>query len=513
MQSLVVELDAFARADGARLHSVQGERTFTYSEFVSATHKVAHGLLREGLQPGKAIAVWSRNDVRMLQAIYGALRCKMLFVPLNARNSVAENLILLRRFGCKALFVQAGLIGRDLLASEVPELRCVVPFDAQADCGPAFDVWRNLSNAERFPDQFMSGSDGAAIFPTSGTTGEPKGVQHSHLGMATMASGYRELLKTTSGGKHLVVGPITHVAGGVVYATTGMGCTQTLLDSTQPGDILDAIERESATLLFVPPTLVYGMLDEQLCHPRKLSSLQVLMYAGSAMSPARLQQAMQVFGPILMNVYSQSELIYPVTSLTREDHERIAGGDEHLLASAGRATAQGEVSIMDDEGQQLAQGEVGEIVTRSLGGMQCFIGDPAATDAIRAHGWHHTGDIGRLDEEGFLFIVDRKKDMIISGGFNVYSAEVEAALFEHPAVLEAAVVGVPDPKWGEAVCAVVVVRPGQCLEPEALRSFCREKLGGVKAPKQVILRDSLPRNSAGKILKRKLRDSLGEPSA
>ncbi|RMA59933.1 acyl-CoA synthetase (AMP-forming)/AMP-acid ligase II [Acidovorax sp. 100] len=511
MQSLVVELDAFARADGERLHSVQGEKALTYSEFVAATHKVAHGLRREGVQPGEAIAVWSRNDLRMLQAIYGALRCKALFVPLNARNSVAENLVLLRRFNCKALFVQTGLIERDLLAREVPGLRCVVPLDSQPDCGPAFDAWRDLATEERFPEQFTNGSDAAAIFPTSGTTGEPKGVVHSHLGMSTMARGYRELLKITSGGKQLVVGPITHVAGGVVYATTGMGCTQVLLDSTHPSDILDAIERESATLLFAPPTLVYGMLDEQLRKPRKLSSLQVLIYAGSAISPVRLQQAMRVFGPILMNVYSQSELIYPVTSLTREDHERIAGGDEHLLASAGRATAQGEVSIMDEEGRQLSSGEVGEIVTRSLGGMQCFIGDPAATEAMRTHGWHHTGDIGRLDEEGFLFIVDRKKDMIISGGFNVYSAEVEAVLFEHPAVLEAAVVGVPDPKWGEAVCAVVVVRPGQSLEPEVLRSFCRDKLGGVKTPKQIILRDVLPRNSAGKILKRKLRDSLAEP--
>ncbi|WP_295549255.1 class I adenylate-forming enzyme family protein [uncultured Pseudacidovorax sp.] len=513
MHSLVVELDAVARADGDRLHSVQGESTLTYSEFAAATHKVAHGLHREGIRPGDAIAVWSRNDVRMLQAIYGALRCKAVFVPLNARNSVAENLALLKRFGCKALFVQAGLVGRDVLARELQALRCVIPLAFQADCGPAFDAWRDLAPAGHYPEPFTNGGDAAAIFPTSGTTGEPKGVQHSHLGMATMARGYRELLRTTSGGKQLVVGPLTHVAGGIVYATTGMGYTQVLLDSTQPGDILDAVERESANLLFAPPTLVYGMLDEQMRSPRALSSLQVLMYAGSAISPARLQQAMQVFGPILMNVYSQSELIYPVTSLTREDHARIAAGDAHLLASAGRATAQGEVSIMDDDGRLLAPGQVGEIVTRSLGGMQCFVGDPAATQAMRAHGWHHTGDVGRLDEEGFLFIVDRKKDMIISGGFNVYSAEVEAVLFEHPAVLEAAVVGVPDPKWGEAVCAVVVARPGQSVEPEMLRTFCREKLGGVKAPKQVILREALPRNAAGKIQKRLLRDSLMEVAA
>jgi acyl-CoA synthetase (AMP-forming)/AMP-acid ligase II len=446
----------------------------------------------------------------MLQVIYGAMRCQALFIPLNARNSVGENLALMHRFDCKGLFMQAGLCGRELLARKVPSLRCAVTFDPEDGEAAAFDAWRDAArDAGPFPDLFFAASDAAAIFPTSGTTGEPKGVLHNHLGLATMARGYRDVLTIEQGSRHLVVGPLTHVAGGVVYASTGLGCSQHFLESTRPADILDAIEREQANLLFVPPTLLYGMLDEQQRRPRRMDSLTALMYAGSSISPGRLQQAMEVFGPVLVNVYSQSELLYPVSSLSRLDHARIARGDAHLLTSAGQATAQGEISIMDDTGQHLPAGETGEIVTRSLAGMHGFVGDAAATESLRGGGWHHTGDLGRLDAEGFLYIIDRKKDMIITGGFNVYSREVEVVLQDHAAVEEAAVVGVPDDKWGEAVCAVVVLRPGSTITPEALRRYCRERLGGVKAPKRVVFREKLPHNSAGKILKRDLRDQLG----
>ena len=511
MRNLIAELDAVARSDGRRLHSVQGGTSLTYEAFAAATHRVANAMLDAGLRAGDCVAVWSRNDPRMLQVIYGAMRCKVLFIPLNARNGVDENLALLKRFHCKGLFVQAGVCEPQLLASKAPGLCCVVPFEPQDGAGIAFDAWRDAgSDAGPLTEPFIVGSDAAAIFPTSGTTGEPKGVLHNHLGLVAMVRGYQDILNVSPGSRHLIVAPITHVAGGLVYATTGLGCTQHFIASTQPADILDAVEREQANLLFVPPTLLYGMLDEQQRRPRQLGSLEVLMYAGSAISPGRLAQAMQMFGPVLVNVYSQSELLYPVTSLSRDDHARIARGDEHLLASAGRATAQGEVSIMGEDGQHLPPDDIGEIVTRSLAGMQGFVGDVAATEAIRSHGWHHTGDVGRLDAEGFLYIVDRKKDMIISGGFNVYSTEVESVLHEHPTVQEAAVVGMPDPKWGEAVCAVAVLKPESTVTAEALRLYCRERLGGVKAPKRVELHEKLPRNSAGKVLKRDLRDLLGK---
>ena len=440
----------------------------------------------------------------MLQAIYGALRCKAVFVPLSARNSVPENVLLLRRFGCKALMVQTGLTDLRALTKVVPSLELIVPFDPCNGLN-GFDAWSSGS-AELFPDLFVRADDPAAIFITSGTTGQPKGILHSHFGLAMMAAGYRDVLAAVPGARHLVVGPLTHVAGGIVYATTGMGSTQYIANSAQPAFILDAVARDGINLMFAPPTLVYALLDEQQRRPRDLSSLKVLLYAGSSISPERLRQAIDVFGDVLLNVYSQSEVIYPVSSMSAADHRRIMAGEERLLKSAGRATRQGTVSIMDDEGKHLPPKQVGEIVTRSLGGMKEFLGDPDATAALRQHGWHHTGDVGYLDDEGFLFIVDRKKDMIITGGFNVYSAEVESVLLQHQAVADAAVVGVPDPKWGEAVRAFVVPRAGAALDLEELGQFCKTLLGSVKSPKDYFVRNDLPRNSAGKVLKRMLRE-------
>lgn len=510
MQSLIAELEHVARHDATRLHSVQGEERLTFGEFVEATHQVAHALRQSGIMPGDPVAVWSRNDHRMLQVIYGALRSKAMFVPLNARNSVEENLKLLRRFEVRALFFQSGVLDTSLL-KDVSSLRLAVPFDTEPSFECSFVTWRDSTkDLGRFPDEFISGEDPAAIFPTSGTTGEPRGVVHSHLTLTTMARGYRDVLSLPEAAKHLVVAPVTHVAGGLVYATTGQGCTQYLLASTQSSDILDAIEREQANVIFAPPTLLYGMLDEQQRQPRNIKSLQRFMYAGSPITPGRLKQAMKVFGPILVNVYSQSEVLYPITSLSRDNHSRIADGDEHLLTSCGKPTTQGEVSVMDDEGRHLAAGEIGEIVTRSLAGIKHFLRDEEATLAIRTFGWHHTGDVGRLDEEGFLYIVDRKKDMIISGGFNVYSAEVESVLQEHPSVREAAVIGLPDPKWGETVCAVVVAHPGEYIDIDALRAFCRDKIGAVKAPKVFKLYEALPKNATGKVLKRYLRDAVSK---
>lgn len=504
MLSLIAELDAEGARNGERLHTVQGDFTLTYTQFVIATHRVAWALRRAGIVKGDKIAIWSRNDARMLQAIYGALRCKGVIVPLSARNSVHENILLLRRFECRALMVQKGLTDLRALTQAVPSLALIVPFDP-CDGLSAFDEWSSGS-AELFPDVFIRADDPAAIFITSGTTGQPKGILHSHFGLAMMAAGYRDVLAAVPGARHLVVGPLTHVAGGIAYATTGMGSTQYIAGSAQPPFILDAIASDRINLMFAPPTLVYALIDEQQRQPRDLSSLKVLLYAGSSISPERLRQAIEMFGDVLLNVYSQSELIYPVSSMSAADHRRIVAGEERLLKSAGRATRQGAVSIMDDGGRHLPPNQAGEIVTRSLGGMMEFLDDPGATATLREYGWHHTGDVGYLDEEGFLFIVDRRKDMIISGGFNVYSAEVESVLLQHQAVADVAVVGVPDPKWGEAVRAFVVPRAGTVLDLGELGQFCKARLGGVKSPKDYIVRSDLPRNSAGKVLKRMLRE-------
>lgn len=508
MLSLVTELDLEAARLGSATHSVHGAISISYAHFVTLTHQVAWALHRDGVRAGDRVAVWSKNDLRMLQVVYGALRCKAVFVPLNARNSLIENADLLRRFECKALCIQAGVADLGELRRTVPSLQCIVPFDPSPGFVP-FAQW--LGPHQPFPDPYYGGDEPAAIFPTSGTTGVPKGVVHSHFSLAVMAHGYREVLQAKRGARHLVVGPLTHVTGGIVYATTKLGVTHYICESTRPGAILDAIERERIDFLFAPPTLVYSLLDEQCAAgviKRDVSSLKTLVYAGSPILPQRLRQAVEVFGDILVNVYSQTEVLYPVSSLSRKDHARIAAGEQKLLKSAGRATDAGALAIMDDQCRLLEPGQAGEIVTRSLAGMKEYFGNPGAVAELREGGWHHTGDAGYLDEAGYLFIVDRKKDMIISGGFNVYPAEVEAVLLQHPDVAEAAVVGRPDPKWGETVQAFVIARPDTAPDVPQLLEHCRARLGSVKAPKEIVVCEQFPRNSNGKVLKRVLREQV-----
>ncbi|MEJ8824491.1 AMP-binding protein [Variovorax humicola] len=491
---------------GASPHTVQDGVTVSYMEFAQLTHRVACGLRAAGVAEGDRVAIWSRNDMRMLQAIYGAWRCGAVVVPLNARNAAEENVDLIRRFGCKVLLAQPDVVGLAELTRAAPELGLIVPFDAWSDLQP-YAAWLEKQEAH-FPDRYFSAEEPAAIFATSGTTGLPKGVVHTHAGLASMSMGYRNVLDISAGVRHLVVGGMTHVAGGIVYATTGLGATQYISHSTRASDILDRIERDHIDMLFVPPTLIYALLDEQLSSPssrRDLSSLKTLIYAGSSISPARLQQAIEVFGNILVNVYSQTEVLYPITSLSKADHARIATGEEKLLRSAGKPTRTCIVGILDDQMQHVPVGERGEICTRSLSGMLSFFNSPGAVHELRSGGWHHTGDIGVMDEEGFVYIVDRKKDMIVSGGFNVYPAEVETVLSRHADVADSAVVGLPDEKWGERVAAFVVARPGMARDDATLIEHCRSALGSVKAPKEIIWRDELPRNSAGKVLKHILR--------
>lgn len=506
MLALVSELDAQAARQGAATHSVQDGEAVSYAEFVLQTHRVACGLQKANVLAGDRVAIWSRNDMRMLQAIYGAWRSGAIVVPLNARNAPAENADLIRRFGCKVLFAQPDIIDLPTLRGVAPELRTIVPFDPWEGL-TSFGQWLEHQEQE-YPDRYFRGDEPAAVFATSGTTGEPKGVVHSHASLAAMAESYREVLDIPPGVRHLVVGGITHVAGGLVYATTGLGAAQYISHSTRPGDILDCIARDRIEMLFVPPTLMYALLDEQLSGPgsrRDLSSLKTLVYAGSSISPTRLEQAIEVFGEVLVNVYSQTEVVYPITSLSKADHGRIARGDAKLLRSAGRPTSAGAVAVMDDKLRLLPPGERGEIVTRSLFGMQGYFGNPAGVEGLRSGGWHHTGDVGVMDDEGYVYIVDRKKDMIITGGFNVYPAEVEAVLSGHEDVAEAAVVGLPHDKWGETVTAFVVPRPGASPDEPRLIEHCRSLLGAVKSPKRIVWCRELPRNSAGKVLKHTLR--------
>jgi fatty-acyl-CoA synthase len=283
------------------------------------------------------------------------------------------------------------------------------------------------------------------------------------------------------------------------------GGTNIVLGGFDPGLLLDTIERERATSTLMVPTMIYVLLDTPGIRDRDLSSLRTLSYGAAPMGRERLEQALDTFGPIFLQGYGQTEAPMQITVLRKDDHLRAAARPE-ILTSCGRPVTISEVRIADDELRDVRDGEVGEIVVRGPHVTLGYVNKPDETAATIRDGWLCTGDLGRRDEEGYLYIVDRKKDMLISGGFNVYPKEVEQVLFSHPAVADACVIGVPDAKWGEAVKAVVVLTDGSHADPEDLIAHVKERKGSVMAPKSVEFVDAIPLTSVGKHDKKALRE-------
>ncbi|WP_420113501.1 AMP-binding protein [Pseudactinotalea sp.] len=351
--------------------------------------------------------------------------------------------------------------------------------------------------------------DIAMIVGTGGTTGLPKGVQLSTRNLETMTAITLMSYPFAPRPVYLALAPLTHAAGVLSFPVLTMGGEIVIMASPDIGHFLHLIERHRVTHTMLTPTLLYMVLDHPDLDTVDTSSLQCFWYGSAPMSAAKLERALHRFGPVLAQYFGQTEAPMVATTMTPGDHYRPDGSIAvERLTSAGRAAPLVTLAIMDTDGRRRPPGDPGEIVLRSSLVTPGYPRNPEATAAGSPYGWHHTGDIGYLDEDGFLFIVDRAKDMIITGGFNVYSAEVEQAVMEHPAVQDCAVFGVPDSRWGEQVTAVVQISPGHTIEVDALHAFVRERVGGVKTPKEFLVWDDLPRSKVGKVLKREIRATV-----
>jgi acyl-CoA synthetase (AMP-forming)/AMP-acid ligase II len=314
--------------------------------------------------------------------------------------------------------------------------------------------------------------------------------------------------------RYLALAPLTHAAGVLCFPVLTLGGEIVVMPHPDLAEFLALIARHKITHTFLPPTVIYLLLDHPGLAGTDLSSLECLWYGAAPMATSRLEEAISRIGPVMGQLFGQSEAPMMISTLAPGDHFRADGSlATERLASAGRPTPLTTVAIMDDQGTLLPAGQRGEIVVRGPLVMAGYYKNPAASAEAGRHGWHHTGDIGYLDEDGYLFIVDRAKDMIITGGFNVYSAEVEQALLAHPAVQDCAVIGLPDAKWGERVTAVLQLRPGHTVTGDEAKAFARERLGGVKAPKQVEIWPDLPRSKVGKVLKTEVKARLRQPPA
>ncbi|WP_067690253.1 AMP-binding protein [Nocardia jejuensis] len=485
-----------------------GGDTLSYLAVQQLSWRIAAALANSGVNPGDKVAILSGNDPVAFSCVFGIARAGAVWCPVNPRNEAAENRDLLALFDCSCLIVQAGFA--DLVAKilpDLPALTTVICLDGQLPGAVPFQEWLGDTPAE--PWQAEPLDDIVMIVGTGGTTGRPKGVQLTGHNIETMTALTLMSYPFEGHPRYLAFAPLTHAAGVLCFPILALGGEIVVMRAPEIPHMLRLVEQRRITHTFLPPTLIYMLLDHPDLPSTNLGSLQCLWYGAAPMSVTRLEQAIDRIGPVMGQLFGQTEAPMMISTLAPRDHFRPDGTvARERLSSAGRPTPLVHVAITDDDGTPLGTGERGEIVVRGPLVMAGYYKNPAATADASRGGWHRTGDIGYLDADNYLFIVDRAKDMIITGGFNVYSAEVEQALMTHPAVRDCAVLGLPDPKWGERVTAVLELHPGRTVTGPEIRAFVHELIGGVKTPKQVEIWPDLPRSKLGKVLKTEIKPIL-----
>ena len=503
---------ALAGSDAVLYRDPDHDRTASYGEAVAFSHRFAHAVAAHGYGPDTHIATIAANSILMHEVYLGISRSDAKWVPINSRSGVAETLDLVTRFDVNVLFhdpEMAEIAAR--IAAEAPGVE-LVPLTEDAVAAWIGEVPGTAYPTTATDDEIHE------ISSTGGTTGVPKGVPMTHAAVNFIPDRLGEIfpVRVTERSPrpvYLASSPLSHAAGRMFLYAARHGAEVVIVPGATPARIVELFERYGVTLAWLPPTVVYGMLDVPGVEDHDFGALQYIVYGASPMSPGKLARALEVFGPVFAQIYGQNETgwdLYMTPAEHLRDGDPAKGpASDFRLSAAGRVPPSVDLILVDDDGRVVPKGEVGEIAVHCAGNMPAYYNDPETTAKarIRIDGieYHLTSDIAFEDEEGFFHIVDPKKDMIITGGFNVYSAEVEKQVLAFPGIAECAVFGIPDEKWGEAVTAAVELSPGAELDPDALKAFVREALGPVKTPKHVIVHAQLPRNTNGKILKRELR--------
>jgi acyl-CoA synthetase (AMP-forming)/AMP-acid ligase II len=491
---------------------IQDDRRYSFDEVGELSCRIANGLLAAGFPKETKGAVWAANDVMAWTCTLGLWRANMCWIPVGARNPAEENHYILDAFDCEVLFFQkyfAPVIAE--LKPRLPKVRLWICIDddlADFPCARSLASWVEAHPVSR-PNVPVDLDDVVTLSATGGTTGRPKGVMNTHRTLQTMCA--HLMIGCPYGPEerpvNLAAAPMTHTAGLLTLPCTARGGTAVVVTKPDPAVLLGAIPKYRVTELFLPPTVIYRLLDiPDLGRKVDFSSMKYFLYGAAPMSVEKLKQAIEVIGPVMMGGYGQTEAPGTISCLTPGAH--FANGklaSDERLSSVGPPNPLVHVEIMNDANEILARGETGEICVRGDLVMKGYYKAPDKTAETIIDGWLHSGDVGHIDAEGCLHITDRKKDMIISGGFNVYPSEVEQVLWGHPAVQDCVVIGVPDEKWGEAVKAVVELNAGQQVSAAELIELCKDKLGSVKAPKSIDFVDALPRSPVGKVLKKDLR--------
>ncbi len=487
-------------------------RVLTYRQLALRSNRLANALRALGLKRGDRVAIVSPNRPEIVECECAFYKLGLVKVALNSRlapEELNDAFTNAEPVACIAGPQHWQMVddAAKLLANPIHR----IALDSARGAPEGWADYETLlaGGADTTELEDMQPDDLAVLHFTSGSTGKLKAA------MQTVGNRFASLRKVIMGRMSaapgdvlMLLGPITHASGMFIQPMLYQGAAILLMDRFQPAEVLQTIERQRVTMTFMVPAMIHALLAEPTLRDHDLSSLRLLSYGAAPMSPARIREAWAAIGPMLAQGYGAAETTGGVISLSIDDHARAMSGERpELLAACGRPSAECDVQVLDDDGKPVQGDAIGEICVRGPDVFAGYWRAPEVTrEAMGADGWLRTGDLARVDHEGYIFIVDRKKEMLVSGGFNVYPREVESVLAQHPAVYEVCVIGVPDDHWGEAVKAVVVLRPGMTATADELMQFCEGRLAGFKRPRSVDFVTALPKNSNGKLSRKEVRE-------
>jgi acyl-CoA synthetase (AMP-forming)/AMP-acid ligase II len=502
-------LEYYARERPELDFAIMGDQHITYAEANLLVNQLAHAFMESGLQKGDRFAYLSKNSLEYPIVYFGASKAGVVPVPLNYRLAPPEWSFIINDSQAK-LVLSSGEYqdGIDGIRDTLETVDRYLAIDGHLDAGwEDYRAWVT-GQSDAPPEGEISDDDDVYQMYTSGTTGHPKGAVINHAAVTAHVMQFSHAISLTPGDRDLIVAPMYHAAAALTaFSVIYQSGTLVIHEDFVPQEVVRALSEEKIAAISIVPAMIQACLVYVPdVAERTYDTLKLIAYGASPIAEQTLRRAIEVFKCDFLQAYGMTELTCLATTLSSADHVRALANKPELLLSAGRPVVGTEVRIVDENDRPLPHGAIGEIVVRGPQMMKGYWRLPDATAEALRGGWMHTGDAGVMDDEGFLYIQDRVKDMIVSGGENVYPRVVEDVLFAHPAIADAAVIGVPDPQWGETIKAVVVLREGTSVTADDIMDFCRGKLGGFERPRSVDFVAELPRNATGKVLKRVLRE-------
>ena len=522
MLTLSSALDRCRRYYAGNPAVIDPEGRWTWAGHLDRVARLAGALQALGVRRGDRFATLSRNTFRNFELLHAGYWMGAVPVPVNFRLAAPEIAYILDNAGAGVVAVDApfaGLLDHEALARwRDRAIRVAGAQDGAAADGapwPGHDYETLLAAADPAPLHEAAEGDAAILFYTGGTTGRSKGVPLTHMNAVSNGMQVGHTVGVHADDVYLHVAPMFHSADLLGTGFTLMGCGHAFLPAFTPASLLGAIQDLGVTWTMLAPTMIIMTLQQEDLSRYDLSRLRAFLYGSAPMAAEWVERTLKAFdGVDLIQGYGLTETSPILTILSHREHvEAIRTGNRERLKAAGRPIVGVDMRIIGGDGREVPNGEAGEVVVRAPNVAAGYLDLPAENAAAFRDGWFHTGDVGRMDDDGFMYLIDRKKDMIITGGENVYSLEVEAALYQHPAVGECAVFGIPDSRYGEALFAAIVPQPGQSVAAEELVAHCRERIGGYKIPRQYAFLPELPKSAMGKILKTDLRETYSDPGA